>query len=894
MRYMKQILLLILLGLIFSVSQAQSRCQYTINSNWHFYKGKLDSTLEAIPWENVSVPHCWNVDDVTDDEPGYYRDTASYKKDIFIPASWKDKEVYLIFDAIGISADVFINGEKAGSHQGAYTSFNIPISKYLQFSEIGNAKNQILVVANNCYNKDIPPLSADFTFFGGIYRDVHIVALNKIHFRMDQYNSKGVFWNTPKVSDEYAELSLSGAFSNSFPIKKKVELEHILFDKNGIEVLNYKEKHAAKAGNSVNFNCQLKLDNPELWSPENPCLYRLVSRLKLDGKIVDQIENPLAFRWFNFDAENGFSLNGSPYKLIGASRHQDFSQLGNALSDEIHIRDVELLKEMGGNFLRIAHYPQDETILETCDRLGILTSIEIPLVNSITESEAFFNNSELMLREMMAQYYNHPSIIIWAYMNEIFLRLPYKKGTSEYEKYLNSANQLFSRLEKTIRENDPYRFTMMVGHGSGQIYKDAGLIEIPKVFGWNIYTGWYSGVSSNIGNSFDSMHALCAGVPILITEYGADVDIRIHNFNPIRFDKSVEYAIDYHKEYLKASDERSFINAMVVWNLADFSSETRTETTPHINSKGLLTHNRKPKDTYRFYKACYGQEPYLEIASKEWNFRTDMSKEKAGNFVEQAVYVFSNSDEVEIVHNGKFLAKEKVIDGIAAFKVPFEQGTNQLLAKSVFEGSEITDQLNIEFNIIPKDLKNEDIPFKSLNISLGDKRYFTDFIQHENWLPAQAYTPGSWGYIGGEVYKMKNNKRQSFGSDISISNTQLDAVYATQQVGIDEFRFDVPDGKYSLTLLFSELNSNINQEALAYNLDDEENNKNHQEERTFSVYLNEVEIISQLSNQEQLLPGKAISFTTDVVAERGEGISVKFIPDTGKPILNGIKLYKNL
>lgn len=889
---MKHIIIVITATLLCNGMQAQSRVQYTINSNWNFYKGKADVSDHTIAWESVTIPHSWNVDDVMDDEPGYYRDTASYAKELFIPASWKDKKVFLIFDAIGINADIYVNGKLARSHTGAYTSFNVEISKYLHFSEVGNSKNQLFIQANNTFTDDVPPLSGDFTFFGGIYRDVHLLALEKVHFRMDQYNSKGVFWNTPNVSEKSADIFLKGAFSSSLSMAKEVTVEHIILSGDGKIVLSHEKAYKSQTGETVPFSCKLKLKKPELWSPESPSLYRLVSSLKVDGEIMDQIENPIAFRWFEFDSEKGFSLNGSPYRLIGASRHQDFSNMGNALDDAMHVLDIELLKEMGGNFLRIAHYPQDESIIQACDRLGILCSIEIPLVNAITESEEFFHNSEVMLREMMAQYYNYPSLIIWAYMNEIFLRLPYQSGTEAYDHYLGSTRQLFTRLENVIREEDPYRYTMMVGHGSGLVYKEAGLIDIPQLFGWNIYTGWYDGKSTRIGSSLDKKHDLCGDVPILVTEYGADADIRIHNFQPVRFDKSVEYATDYHKEYLKAFHDRKFVNAMIVWNLADFNSESRTETTPHVNAKGLLTIDRKEKDGFRFYKANLSENPYICIGSKEWNFRTDLAKSEKADFVEQPVQVFSNAHEVELLHNGTSLGKKEVIDGIGTFTVPFKHGTNQLLTRASIDNIEITDQVTIDFTIIPKNLQNASQPFDKLNVSLGDKRLYTDFIRRENWLPAQAYVPGGWGYIGGNVYKMESTKRQSYGSNVNILNTDLDAVYATQLEGIEEFRFDVPEGTYTLTLHFSELRSDIIHKALAYNLDGEKENDNSSLNRVFSVSVNSNIVLYQLSNNDQLVPEEAISFKTIVKAIEGKGISVKFTGIKGEAILNAIQLQK--
>ncbi|HKK64004.1 MAG TPA: glycoside hydrolase family 2 TIM barrel-domain containing protein, partial [Bacteroidales bacterium] len=405
---MRQIVTIIILSSFCFGIQAQNRVQHTINSNWGFYKGNADVDDQDISWHDVTIPHSWNVDDVMDDEPGYYRDTACYKKDLYIPSEWKDKQVFIIFDAIGINADIYVNETLARSHTGAYTSFNVDITDYIDFTEDGNTKVRLFIRANNTFTDDVAPLSADFTFFGGIYRDVHLLALDKVHFRMDQYNSKGVFWNTPKVSEKSVKIVLNGAFSSKLAKMKEVSVEHILYSKNGEKVLSHIEAYKNNGNETTPFSCKIRLRKPELWSPENPNLYRLVSRLEVDGKIVDEIENPIAFRWFEFDAEEGFSLNGEPYHLVGASRHQDYENMGNALDDALHLRDIELLKEMGGNFLRIAHYPQDETIIQACDRMGILCSIEIPLVNAITQSEAFFNNAEFMLREMMAQYYNHP------------------------------------------------------------------------------------------------------------------------------------------------------------------------------------------------------------------------------------------------------------------------------------------------------------------------------------------------------------------------------------------------------------------------------------------------------------------------------------------------------
>lgn len=871
---------------------AQNRWQHTINSDWQFHQGKVSDADADVDWEPVSIPHSWNVEDVMDDARGYYRDTACYKKSLYIPSSWKDREVFLVFDGVAISADVYVNGQFVAHHTGAYTSFNVSISDYLTFSEDGNSKNEVFVQANNSYNADIPPLSGDFTFFGGMYRDVHLVALEKIHFRMDQFNSEGIHWNTPKVSAQSANLIITGAFQNTTAQKQKVEVRHAIIDQEGNEVLAGSQKIKAISGQEHAFAMDFTVDNPELWSPEHPYLYSIISQLIVDGEVLDQIENPLAFRWFEFDAEQGFSLNGAPYDLIGTSRHQDYKGLGNALSDARHIRDVELLKAMGGNFLRISHYPQDKAVIEACDRLGILTSIEIPLVNRITESKAFFDNSEMMLKEMMAQYYNHPSLIIWAYMNEILLRVPYKKGTEDWDRYLKANNTLFSGLDSIARADDPYRYTMMVGHGGGSAYQEAGLIDIPMVFGWNIYTGWYDGKISSFGATIDRRKTLSANTPILVTEYGADTDNRIHTFDPVRFDKSVEYAVDFHKEYLKVFRNRDYINGMMVWNLSDFSSEGRGETTPHINAKGLLTQDRQAKDTYRFYQANLLKEPYLQIGSREWNTRSAAAVQSGDKVVVQPVNVFSNQEEVELLLNGQSLGRVKCEGGIAPFEVPFANGKNQLVARVISPSVKLYDETTIHFSIIPQNLLEESFPMKGINISLGDKRFFSDDLNGECWIPEQAYTKGSWGYVGGEIFKMANTKRVSYGSGKNILGTDLDPIYATQREGIDAFKFDLPEGKYRLTLHFAELLSDIEHEALAYNLGGDDVSKDDATMRVFSVKVNDEEVITDLSNQEYLVPERAIKYETVVYVRNGENLSVDFTDKNGESILNGIQLQK--
>ena len=500
--------------------KAQERIKKTINTNWNFHKGDINGfpkTKIAVNWEKVNIPHTWNVIDVTDDEPGYYRGIGWYQKNVVIPSSWKNKDIYIYFEGASQVAEVFINGKSIGSHIGGYTFFSLPISDAVNFDQ----PNNISIKVNNEYNEDIPPLSADFTFYGGIYRDVYLVAVNKVHFDMDNHASKGVFVSTPKVTKEQASVLVKGILSNTSSSKQSLIIYSQIFDASGNKIAEKQDKIKAGATADQAFEQSIPfIKNPNLWSPNSPYLYRIVSQIKdaKTGNLLDEVSNPLGFRWFSFDADKGFFLNGEHVKLIGTNRHQDFKDLGNALPDALHVRDMELLKAMGGNFLRISHYPQDPEILEACDRLGILTSVEIPIVNAITESQAFTDNCLSMMTEMIRQDYNHPSVIIWAYMNEVLLRPRYEKGSENQENYFKAIAKLAQQLKDLTRKEDPSRYSMIPCHGDFNLYKRVGLTQIPDILGWNLYQGWYSGKSEDFAKYLDKNHEVIPTKPLIITE----------------------------------------------------------------------------------------------------------------------------------------------------------------------------------------------------------------------------------------------------------------------------------------------------------------------------------------------------------------------------------------
>lgn len=874
----KKLLLLILSSfLVLNVFAQESRKIINLNSGWSFQKG-------TNPIQKVNLPHTWNALDVMDDEPGYYRGIGTYKKKLELKQEWKGKKLFLYFEGANQETEVFLNGKKIGNHIGGYTGFRVPLMA-LKF----NGTDEITVKVDNRYNENIAPLTADFTFFGGLYRSVSLMVLETAHFEDNQYGSNGVFVKAENVNEASAEVIVSGNFINNNS-EKQLIVSNTLIDNKGNKINETKFLTSAKTNQLVAFQLpKINVAKPNLWSPESPYLYLATTKL-IDyktGKILDEIKTPVGLRFFSFDVDKGFFLNGKPYKLMGASRHQDYAGLGNAVSKSLQVKDVELLKDMGGNFLRIAHYPQDQAVLDACDRLGILASVEIPIVNEITENIAFTANSKAMQLEMIKQNYNHPSIIIWAYMNEVLLRMRHNDDPERKKQYLVNIEKLAQELEDLTRKTDPTRYTLMSNHGDVNGYIKAGLTKIPMLVGWNLYQGWYGGKSEDFGPALDKIHQQIPDKPMLITEFGADVDPRIHAFAPIRFDKSLEYGMLYHQIYIKDILKRPFVAGAAVWNLADFSSATREETMPHVNNKGLLTLDRKPKNTFFLYKANLQTKPFLKIGDGSWSFRSGIANSNQ-NEVVQLVQVISNTDTVELFANGKSLGKKLVTERVSNWDVSFKDGLNQISAFSIDKRIKIEDKASINFVVQPFTYKvGED--FKQINILLGSQRQFID-SKNQVWLPSKIYETNSWGSIGGETFKVKGNSRQSYGSDKNINGTIDDPIYQTQLLDLEAYYLAVPKGKYELTLHFAEL-VGTGPSNLPYNLDSlTATNKEIPEQRIFDVILNDKVIIKDLNLSATYGVAKAVKKTFECVVLNNEGIKLLFKSTKGKAVLNALQV----
>jgi len=892
----------LILVVLFAVTTlpAQGKQIRAINNNWEFYKGdlrldkshsNLDLTLfKDLECETISIPHTWNNLDAIDETPGYYRGLGWYKKVVDFDAEDSKARTLLYFEGANQITELYVNGKWVGKHLGGYTRFHFDITEFLNYGK----KNVLVVKVDNSHNEAIPPLSADFTFFGGIYRDVYLIKQNAIHFSMDDFSSSGVYITTPKVSKEIGQVQINCLLNNKTNQNRKLKLVNRLVDKEGVVISEKSQKvKIKKQANQFSVKETFTIDKPQLWSPENPYLYQVITQLKdaKTGVVYDESVESLGFRWFHFDSEKGFFLNGENLKLIGTNRHQDFLKKGNALSDEMHVSDVLLLKEMGGNFLRISHYPQDPVVLETCDRLGILASVEIPIVNAITESKDFTENSLFMAEEMVKQNFNHPSLIIWAYMNEVLLRPPFNEKTEKerYTLYANNIAKLASEIEQKIRVLDPSRYTMIANHGAITRYKNAGLTAIPMLLGWNLYQGWYGGTFSGFDKCLDELHNLFPNKPLIITEYGADVHHRLHSFDSERFDYTVEYGNRYHEHYLKAIMARPFIVGANIWNLNDFYSETRGYAIPNTNLKGITTLNREKKDTWWLYKTKFSKEPVVKFGQNEWKIRGGVA-ESGKDYCLQPVTVYSNGDSVQLTHEGIVYGAE--FEGnIARFSIPFKNGKNKLEAQSTIQSKIYSDILDVDFRLVPNNFSEFEDNFSELNALLGSKRYYEDRENSIIWIPEQKYTAGSWGYLGGKPYRPKTKFGSLPSSELDIKGTQDDPVYQTQRVGIDSFKLDVPNGTYTITLHWSELESDVKHEKLAYNLGNDRVFEGSSD-RIFNVLLNGNYLEKSLNISEKYGAEKAVTVKYQVTVVNGNGINITFEAVKGIPILNAIQIRK--
>lgn len=569
-----------------------------INENWVFVKENEKST--------VNLPHTWNGIDGQDGGNDYYRGKCTYIKEIAKADMPQGEEIYLQLDGVNSSAFVYFNSKLVCTHHGGYSTFRVKLENIKD-------NNEIKIEADNSPNDFVYPQQADFTFYGGIYRDVTLIGVEKNHFDLDYYGAPGI-QITPIVNGDKADVNVKTYVTGGGEVRVTVNGE-------------------TKTGTEVDFI----VDNPHLWNGvADPYLYNAVAELIVDGKVVDRVESRFGIRSFKVDPQKGFILNGKPYPLRGVSRHQDRPGIGNALLPEHHREDIELICEMGANTIRLAHYQHAQYFYDLCDEKGLIVWAEIPYISSHLEKGV--ENTKTQMTELIAQNYNHPCIVTWGLSNEITM-----SGASpavvENHKMLND---FVHSMDKT-RPTTEAVVTMCS--------MDNEYVHISDIVSYNHYFGWYGGNVNMYGPWFDKFHEKYPDKAIGISEYGCEA-LNWHATDIAQGDYTEEYQAYYHEELIKQIAVRPYLWATHVWNMFDFAADARAEGGENgMNHKGLVTFDRKyKKDSFYAYQAWLSDKPMLHICSKRYIDRVE-DKVK--------IKVYSNQDEVELFANGESVGVQK-------------------------------------------------------------------------------------------------------------------------------------------------------------------------------------------------------------------------------------------
>ena len=611
------------------------------NVKWAFTKNatEVPATMPE-KWDWVTLPHSWNAIDGQDGGADYYRGTAYYAKELKKFDLPEADRYYMEFRGANSSADLYINGKKIASHDGGYSTWRADITDALEMD------NLIVVAVDNAENDRVYPQMADFTFYGGLYRDVNIIAVNNSHFDLDYYGGPGLMV-TPEVKGEDADVAVEVFLTN--PADGQ-ELVYKIYD--------YEENVIAEVKQAVaDTKAVITIPKVHLWhGRKDPYLYRAEVALVKGDDVIDCVSAPFGCRTFKIDPENGFILNGEEYPLRGVSRHQDRWGLGNALLPEHHREDMEYIYEMGATTIRLAHYQHDQFFYDLCDEMGMVIWAEIPYISKHMPGGR--ENTISQMKELIVQNYNHPSIVVWGLSNEISM------AGSDAD-LLDNHNVLNDMVHKM----DPTRLTTIACVSMCDIHDP--YVQIPDVVSYNHYFGWYGGDTSMNGPWFDNFHKTFPNIPIGVSEYGCEA-LNWHTSKPTQGDYTEEYQAYYHEELIKQLFTRKYLWATHVWNMFDFGADARNEGGENgQNHKGLMTFDRKyKKDSFYAYKAWLSDDPFVHICGKRYVDRVeDVTK----------VTVYSNLPEVELFVNGKSLGKQASAEHFFYFDVPNE-GVSELEA----------------------------------------------------------------------------------------------------------------------------------------------------------------------------------------------------------------------
>ncbi len=696
-----------------------------LGGKWEFFKGCSDfESLEHMNPKEISIPHTWNNIDGQDGGNDYYRGTCCYRKRFPRPAFEASYQLYVKFGAANASADVYFNGIHVLSHDGGYSSFQVRIDQLLR------DENELVVFVDNGINDRVYPQNADFTFYGGLYREVKLVCVESTHFDFGTFGGKGVKL-TPTVVDGNGRLEAQSWVSGRY---------------DSVRFTVYDGKNEIAYGDGR--NCSITIPDVHLWNGlEDPFLYHVVAEVYLDEEVVDRLEYNIGFRTFAFDAEKGFFLNGRSYPLRGVSRHQDRLKFGNALTKRMHEEDLSLILEVGANSIRLAHYQHDQYFYDLCDKAGIVCWAEIPYITKHMDNG--FDNTMNQLSELIEQNYNHACIACWGISNEI------TAGGNSEELYQNNM-ALYNRcheLDKSRVVAMAHAFMLPLGDK---------VVALPDIAGYNLYYGWYLGEMEDNGKFLDACRKAHPELPLGLTEFGCDANPKLQTSNPVKGDYTEQYQAKFHDFMCSEIDKRPYLWGTYIWNMFDFGADARDEGgTKGRNNKGLVTFDRKlRKDAFYAVKAWYSKEPFVSISGRRYIDRCEDVTQ---------VTVYSNQDEVELLRNGVSIGA-KAGKHSFVFEVELD-GEVELEARS---GS-LSDRIKIRKVYAPnKDYvltQTEEIAnwFAGLNITIRE-----GYLSVNDTVGTIIKTPEGREIFNEVLKKREGNLAEGVGSQVKLTEEMIE------------------------------------------------------------------------------------------------------------------------
>jgi beta-galactosidase len=654
---------------------ANERVDVILDPGWRFIRqdvtGAQNSSFDDSAWSVINLPHTWNNLDGQNGGNDYYRGIGWYRVHCAVDGSYTNRHFFLKFDGAFLVTDVYLNGNYLGEHQGGFAAFVFDATPYIQVG----GDNVIAVKVNNAYNANIPPLSADFTFFGGIYRDVHLLVTDPVQISPLDYGSPGIYLKTTNVSSSSANLQITTVVSNSTATAKTVTVRAVVTDAATNIVTTLTNVVTLPASSVSNVVASTVIANPHLWNGlADPYLYQTYVEVWSNASVVDVVAQPLGFRWFSVDPTNGFFLNGQHYDLHGVDMHQDWLNCGWALTNAQRETNFVFLKEIGATAIRLSHYEHHDYTYQLADQDGIVLWSEIPFINASTESSAFYTNAIQQLDELIRQRYNHPSVVFWGLFNEI-------PGSG-------SLTNLVSQLAQVAAHEDPTRLSTAAANSGDN---DPTTLY-SQVIAFNKYYGWYGDVMTAFGPWADNFHATYPARMVGVSEYGAGSSIYQHSENPVAEPANAgpyhpeEYQNLFHESYWQAMKARPFLWGKFIWNMFDFAVDSRNEgDTPGRNDKGLVTYDRQVrKDAFYWYKANWTTNPMVYITGHTFTNRLT-------NAITAKVY--ANCDSVELFVNGTSQGSTTSTNCIFNWPVVLLSGTNTVQAVGTKGSTNVTDSL---------------------------------------------------------------------------------------------------------------------------------------------------------------------------------------------------------